>query len=282
MRSSIKCINCRNITLNRKFCSMRCKTEYEVKHRINPFTRSDIQQKLGQRAAKQNKVNKQGLYNPKIQISGSYAAHKKHPTLAKENGQKAQITLKKKNHGFYNMKWQKQHHQYLIENDLGIYSDDSKNKVKQNQRKYKLGFHDPKIQSLGGKSAHIKHPNLAHRLGLISSSKIKQNSKYKWNNIGFLSKSELQCAKQILSEPIDGINCHVTIGHNIIDFCPRDSDVLFQNKFVEFHPCNNWLHPESYRQYYNQRRKILDDNGFKNKDLIVIQNIKELTHHDNI
>jgi len=47
--------------------------------------------------------------------------------------------------------------------------------------------------------------------------------------------------------------------------------------FIEFHPLMSFHHPnDTLKFYYNERRKILDNNGYKQNKLYVIQIIEEL------
>ena len=98
---------------------------------------------------------------------------------------------------------------------------------------------------------------------------ILSHSTYKWKKVGFLSKQELECAKILLDKLIKGVNCHVRVGNKIIDF-------KINNVFIEFHPWDfNKLTDE---QYCSQRRKVLDENGFKDNQLIILKSLEEAQH----
>ena len=60
-------------------------------------------------------------------------------------------------------------------------------------------------------------------------------------------------------------NVHIKIGHNEFDF-------LVNSTFIEYHP---WDFDRTDRQYYIDRRKILDVNGYKNNQLIVVNNLQD-------
>ena len=195
-------------------------------------------------------------------------------------------------------------------NNKGIHDPKVRERAIETNKKLKKGLYDPKIQSMGGKIAHQKHPDLASRMGKLGGSKggkkaaitnkkngtsiygitkeqrikngkiggsrsmekLRENSPYIWQNVNFMSKAEMKVAQIILNKPILDINCHIKVNGGIIDFYPQKEDKKFQGKFVEYHPRDwNGLTPE---EYYNKRRKLLDENGFKDKELIVIDNQK--------
>lgn len=123
-----------------------------------------------------------------------------------------------------------------------------------------------------------ENPELSHmksvQSGINSAESRRKNSPYLWDGVSFLSNEECKCAKLLLSKPIDGVNCNIKIGKKIIDFYPQQNDKLFQGKFVEFHPWDwNGL---TENEYYKQRKKVIDNSEFKNKELIVITNLNSL------
>ena len=85
---------------------------------------------------------------------------------------------------------------------------------------------------------------------------------------------ERDFAKIILKIPLEDVNCHIKMGRKIVDFYPQSYDKMFQGKFVEFHPYD--FEGRGYEEYYKKRRKVLDNGGFKDKELIVIKNLNEL------
>ena len=151
---------------------------------------------------------------------------------------------------------------------------------------YNKKIHD-KVCINGGKAGVIAckqmkrgaffNPKLRHQSsinGIMSSTKNKHLNA--WYNISFHSKIEMQCAKLLLTRPQFGINCQINIGSKYIDFYPQQYDKKLQGIFIEIHPCNTLFEKRNSISYYNERRKILDDNGFKSKKLIIIQSLKEL------
>ena len=63
---------------------------------------------------------------------------------------------------------------------------------------------------------------------------------------------------------------NVNIIHNFLN----RFDFLINDKIVlEFHPCNTFLEKRSYKKYYNDRRKLLNEMGYTNLNLIVVTNL---------
>ncbi|GAG30791.1 unnamed protein product, partial [marine sediment metagenome] len=96
----------------------------------------------------------------------------------------------------------------------------------------------------------------------------RKNKPYIWKGVHFMSKLEMEFAKTILKKPIDGINCNIIMGSKTIDFFPQSYDKKYQNRFVEFHPWDRIL---THKEYYDKRREVLNQNGYKNYQLIVIK-----------
>jgi len=67
MGKQIKCKYCKKITINKKFCSHKCHTDYDKKHKLNRFSKR-IQGKWGK--------------------LGGTQTHKLHPNLASKMGKK--------------------------------------------------------------------------------------------------------------------------------------------------------------------------------------------------
>jgi hypothetical protein len=113
--------------------------------------------------------------------------------------------------------------------------------------------------------------------GLMSIESQRKNKPYYWQGVPFMSGSERECAKLLLTKPIDGINCNVKINGHLIDFYPQDDDKMFQGKLVEFHPlCGLWDGDLTYEEYYKNRRKIIDNSDHKDIELIVVKNLEEI------
>jgi hypothetical protein len=123
----------------------------------------------------------------------------------------------------------------------------------------------------------------SRRAGLKTIKELRKGYIYKYLGVCFDSgktkHSELKCAKSFHEWfnwiPKDGKNCHIQIGGKEIDF--KINKELITEKddvFIEFHPFD--LKGKSLTEYYIERRKILDKNGFKKNKLFVLKNFNEV------
>lgn len=94
---------------------------------------------------------------------------------------------------------------------------------------------------------------------------------YVWQNVHFMSNLEMECAKLILTKPIDGVNCNVNVSGKIIDFYPQEDDLMFQGKFVEYHP---WDRRQTLEEYEEKRKQVIENSEYKGTELIVITNLE--------
>ncbi len=113
---------------------------------------------------------------------------------------------------------------------------------------------------------------LCARAGISALKSRRQNSPYLIGDVPFDSSEERQAmillCKKFNLVPIEGVNCHVQVNCGEIDFRPTD------NLFIEYH---FWDRDGlTSDQYYEQRRKLLDENGFQNCELIVARSLVEL------
>jgi hypothetical protein len=121
------------------------------------------------------------------------------------------------------------------------------------------------------KKAHELYP-----LALLALESHRKNYPYEFMGCLFDSNQErILCQKLIeiglIEKPIEKENIHFRIGRKHIDFFIQDKI------FLEFHPqINLGGKQETNEEYYSQRRKLLDENGFKDYPLIIIFNIKEI------
>ena len=120
------------------------------------------------------------------------------------------------------------------------------------------------------KKAHAKYP-----LALLALDSRRKNYPYEFMNCLFDSNDErIICQKLVnhglIEKPIEKINVHFRIGKCHIDF-------FIQNKlFIEFHPARKFGRTiETEKSYYNERRKLLDKNGFEKYPLIIINNLND-------
>ena len=150
---------------------------------------------------------------------------------------------------------------------LGYCNPDVQKKANEIQRIKKTGFFNSELQRQLGKKGGLKTIQI-----------LRKNSKYLWDGVKFMSNMEVQCAKKILKRPIDGINCNIIIGTKTIDFYPQSYDKKFQGKLAEFHPWDK--DGRTFEQYYSDRRKILDENGYKDVELIVIKSLTDIKNEN--
>lgn len=165
--------------------------------------------------------------------------------------------------------------EHFRENRIGAFHDPKIKKINTEKghktcKERKLGWWDSKVGRRGGKIG-------GHIGGQMSAEILRKNLGYLWKGVKFRSMGERECAKKLLTKPILGRNCNIKICTKTFDFKPIEGDKMFIGKFVEYHPNNQHLHPgETKVSYYKERRRILNNNGFKNKKLIIIQDLKEL------
>lgn len=140
--------------------------------------------------------------------------------------------------------------------------------MNERQKILKTGFYNSELQSELGKRG-------AKSFALY----IKNKSKYKFENIGFYSKQEMEFAKFLLEnkylEKIEyGVNYNIYVERKIFDF-------LINDIYIEFHPIwSTGKDPRgrTFNEYYKQRRKVLNDNNINNK-LIVVLSIKDFINN---
>ncbi len=134
--------------------------------------------------------------------------------------------------------------------------------------------------SLARKAFMREHPdkaleicrNGASKGGLAAIMSLRNHHLHRFAGVLFDSREEKQAAQIICNRyattPIEGVNCHVRMNGGEVDFR------LESTLFVEYHP-RDWdgLTDE---QYYNQRRKMLDDNGYRDNRLFVAKSLDEL------
>jgi len=100
----------------------------------------------------------------------------------------------------------------------------------------------------------------------------KENKPYWFLGVAFDSEQERKVVKLISKKlgiiPIEGVNCHIAMGNEI--------DFYIFGFFWEHHPMVKlWDGEKTVEDYYRERRKILDDNGFKKYSLKVTNTLEE-------
>jgi len=202
---------------------------------------------------------------------GGKITHKRYPNLAREIGIKNIKKLKKagKFKKWYIKGIKKAHEMYPE-----MYRELCRKNGKKNIEKLKKEGRFLKISHKGGKNCHKIHPNLA----LSWIKKRRENSPHLFMGCKFDSNEEKEFCKllvknDIIKKPNEGINCHIKIGRNDIDF-------FIKNKlFIEYHPLISYRNKkETLNSYYKNRKKILEKNGYFHP-LIVVESIRKLKPH---
>ena len=123
-----------------------------------------------------------------------------------------------------------------------------------------------------------KYPNyfkeISKKAGLASILNQRKNSLYIFKNVHFDSYREQEIAMclfyQYKIKLKEGINCHVIIGGKEFDFLIKKYKCFIeQHSFSRNNIDKNFV---TCKKYFYKRRKILDKNGYKDYNLIVINN----------
>lgn len=128
---------------------------------------------------------------------------------------------------------------------------------------------------IGGKNAQktLKRLNksfynseVQSKLGVNVQKTLRENFRnLKFKGQYYDSKSEIEISlclqEQYNYVPKEGETLHIRIGN-------MECDYLLKKTFIEFHP---WDMKLTHREYFNNRRKVLNKNGYKNYPLIVIK-----------
>lgn len=127
----------------------------------------------------------------------------------------------------------------------------------------------PAERRLKIKAAHNTPKLRRHhmKLGCKNYLNLLKCSDFKWDNVPFSSKQEMEIAQRLLNKPIMGVNCHIRIGSKIIDFFPQENDKELVGHFVEYHPYDSRLTP---MQYYKKRTQTINHSRFKGTPLIIV------------
>jgi len=213
-----------------------------------------------------------------------------YPNLSNENVKKTNKTIEERRKDLKYDKWYRNTHKMggknaqkvLKRKKLDIYGmtkeELSKAGEKAGKKRQELY---PNLSSEIMKKTNQKYPNLAREAGIISIKSQRKNKHYYYNDAPFDTNQERECGKTLhttINLPlIEGDTCHFRVDGGEIDFrIPKQYVTNDYDVFLEYHPCEWFLEPRSYIEYCQQRRQLLDKNGFKNNKLIVVQNLDEL------
>ena len=147
----------------------------------------------------------------------------------------------------------------------GIFNKHQKNAALKCMEKY------PNQLKEMSKKAHELYP-----LALMALESNRAKWPYEFMGCLFDSESERRLCKifinnELMTAPIEKENVHYRVNKRHIDF-------FIKNKvFVEYHPPASYNgKKETVEEYYNQRRSILDKNGYQEYPLIVIDRLKPI------
>lgn len=215
-------------------------------------------------------------------------AHIKHPNLARNNWD---ITLKK--YPGLVKEWGRKggNRNYEKHPDFGSLYAKRCNELYPDLAKYrgKLGWaatltkypdHQKKIAVLGGMASTKKYGGWAWVDSSENLKKMREKKPYYYKNVPHDSNAEKNVSKifhDIGMPLVIGETVHVRIGNKEIDWRVKGLDEfdIKDGTFVEYHPCPQYHDERTYDEYYEQRRKVLDDNGYGD-DLIVFTSINEV------
>ena len=104
------------------------------------------------------------------------------------------------------------------------------------------------------------------------NSYLLRNKKYLYEGEKFLSKEEIKCFSFLRSLGLtkEEINHEYQVDSCFIDFFPLGKF------FWEYHPIGVYRDTETYEEYYQRRRELLDSNGYQDYKLIVTTSLKEM------
>lgn len=303
-----KCLNCKKLHNNLKFCSNKCCLNYCKKNKIGAFYNPELRKK----SCSKGGVNAQATLK-RLQLSAFYD-----PKIKKENARKAAITNKKnKTSCYFDPKILAENTKKGLEtqrkNKIGFWNPNTTKKAKESQRRNKTGFFDSKVQCMLNKRAlkvlrknklgmfspefHKKYqgfrdypeilkkvietnrknntaffdPKVQSMGGQIGSSILRRNIKnILWNKIYFSSYQEREFGINIhhqIEKLIEGENFQVKVGNLTYDFFIKKF-----NCFIEYHPYNTlYDNVKSYKNWKIKRRQNLNQNGYKDSNLIIIK-----------
>lgn len=255
MKEIRNCLYCGKETTNQSYCSNRCtgfakghiggkacvKTSHETNKRNHTGFCWDkkLQEKGRVKGIETNRKNRTGFFDPKIQSQGGKIG----AMVNRINGT-----------GIFGMTHEQHVEAGKVGGKLG-----GKNSAEINRKLKKSCFFNKEIQSRAGKIGGVK-----------AMETIRKNQPYIFKEVHFMSGEEVLVADYLLNKPVSNFNCNIRLKGAIIDFFPQESDKLFINKFVEYHPWDRF--GLTIQEYYKKRRKVLDDNGYSN-ELIVITHL---------
>ncbi len=166
--------------------------------------------------------------------------------------------LKKNNKGFWNSKLQQELNKRANiinkKNKTGMWNPNFSKIGNDVQKILKTGYWNPEVGRKSGKLG-----------GLRTATILREKKRIKFNGIYFDSYAECEIGMNIhyqIEKLKEGKNYQIKVGFKLIDF-------FINSCFIEYHPWD--FAGRTHKEYYKERRKILNDNGYKNYPLMVIK-----------
>lgn len=223
--------------------------------------------------------------HPNLYSRAGKIAQQKHPWIGKKLGKKYGPIQGKIN--AERLKGNPEYFSKIAKRLHKINPEHSRRNMQKAHRTMKLNgtFHQHQMEA--ALKCMKKNPNQlkemsekAHRLyplALLALESRRKNYPYEFMGCLFDSDSERRLCRifirhKLMDKPIEGKNVHFKISRHHVDF-------LVQNKvFVEFHPPMSYGRNkgETVKSYYEEKRKVLDQNGYKNYPLIVIDRLRNI------
>lgn len=115
--------------------------------------------------------------------------------------------------------------------------------------------------------------------GMAGIAGVRKNRRTcRFMGVSFDSQGEMQTAiwlnKNFGFVPLERENCHVVVSGKEIDFFLEDKKL-----FLEYHPCNWYLNPETLEEYCQERNKVLQHSKYFDNKLIVVESLEELEEY---
>jgi len=248
-----KCENCGEVRSerNKRFCNLKCSSEFHRKYKTGKWS---VEARI--KANNTMKVKKTGLRDPKV-VAKCIETNRNNGTSIGFNSD-------------LRMKGTKMSQVVCKKNKTGIYDLEVKKRAVETNRNNGTSVYDPKVRALGIKKS--VESNRKNGSGFFDTNvtdkgrkKIRERKRYLYNGLYFDSISEMKIGillEKVGYNLVSGVNFQISVGNKFIDF-------FINGIFIEYHPIL-YFHKHTAKQYYKQRRKVLDENGFKNNPLIII------------
>lgn len=216
----------------------------KIAHQKHPWIGRELGKKYGKIAGKirMEQIRKEGPVH-EYYSNAAKRLQEINPNQSRENMKKAHETMKNK----------------------GIFE------LHQREAALKCKEKNPNQLKEMSKKAHNLYP-----LALLALESRRKNYPYEFMNCQFDSEQERLICKKLIEEkliekPIEKENIHFRIKRRHIDF-------FIKNKvFLEFHPpIKRKEKNETRESYYLERRRLLDENGFKDYPLVLISHLNEV------